>query len=488
MHTQCPECQFAFRVTAKLLQQDGGQVRCSSCRSEFNAISFLSEDSPTAGDATAENEQKQTSELLEKLDELAGNHVVHIEDTGMEWQVHDAPPEDDAADRPEMRFDDNTPLPDNFDEPPARPAAEPGGNTQQTPEHPQEYLELGEPDDWQDLLSEVGSGFLDRRGSQAEVPLEVEEELAAIHSELSSRQNGDDATSEHEPQMDFLPEAEDEGASADEEDEENEEETAEKVENDDEDLEEEDLETTGRAATIVAETTISGVPASLLTDAADQFESIVLEGDNISGPGVEDQENEVQLEAQEDSGTTRRVGIFGGRRKTDPPGVAVIGAAILLGLLLTVQIVHANREQLSTNTVFNRAMVPVYHLLGQPLTPQWNIRGWQFQATKGSTDDDGGVLTILSRIANASEKPLPYPLVHVSLTDRWEEIIGSRVLEPGDYLAGDLDPGRPVAAGERFTAIISIESPSPDATGFKLNICYRDSPGRVRCATEDFKH
>ena len=77
--------------------------------------------------------------------------------------------------------------------------------------------------------------------------------------------------------------------------------------------------------------------------------------------------------------------------------------------------------------------------------------------------------------------------MHVSLTDRWEEIIGSRVLEPNEYLAGNVNPGELVAPGDNFTAVITIEEPSVDATGFKLNVCYRVSPGRVRCATEDFK-
>ena len=31
------------------------------------------------------------------------------------------------------------------------------------------------------------------------------------------------------------------------------------------------------------------------------------------------------------------------------------------------------------------------------------------------------------------------------------------------------------------------EGPSPEATGFKLNVCYRAWPGSVRCAIEDFK-
>ena len=65
--------------------------------------------------------------------------------------------------------------------------------------------------------------------------------------------------------------------------------------------------------------------------------------------------------------------------------------------------------------------------------------------------------------------------------------MGSRILEPGDYLAGDLDPSRPVQPGENFTAVITIEDPSDEATGFKLNVCYRVSTGTVRCAIEDFK-
>jgi hypothetical protein len=77
--------------------------------------------------------------------------------------------------------------------------------------------------------------------------------------------------------------------------------------------------------------------------------------------------------------------------------------------------------------------------------------------------------------------------LHVSLTDRWEEIIGSKVLEPAEYLAGSADPADRVNPGERFTAVVRVEAPAPEATGFKLNVCYPDTGDRVRCATEDFK-
>ena len=97
------------------------------------------------------------------------------------------------------------------------------------------------------------------------------------------------------------------------------------------------------------------------------------------------------------------------------------------------------------------------------------------------------VLTIYSRIGNKSDKSLPYPLVSVSLTDRFEETIGSKVLEPSAYLAGDFDPQGQVPAGSTFDAVIAIESPAAEATGFKLNVCYRQAGGKLRCAVEDFK-
>ena len=48
MFTQCPECATAFRVTAEVLKQAAGKVRCGGCGSAFNALDFLSEQKPKA--------------------------------------------------------------------------------------------------------------------------------------------------------------------------------------------------------------------------------------------------------------------------------------------------------------------------------------------------------------------------------------------------------------------------------------------------------
>ena len=164
----------------------------------------------------------------------------------------------------------------------------------------------------------------------------------------------------------------------------------------------------------------------------------------------------------------------------------VAGIAVLV-LLLGVQFIHHSRESLAVYPAFNNSIGPIYRVLGKPVTPAWDIAGWRFEATKGSTDESDEVLTIYSRIGNKSGEALPYPLINVSLTDRFEEIIGSKVLEPGDYLAENLDTREPVAPGETFGAVISIEAPDATATGFKLNVCYRQPGGRLRCAIDDFR-
>jgi predicted Zn finger-like uncharacterized protein len=224
-------------------------------------------------------------------------------------------------------------------------------------------------------------------------------------------------------------------------------------------------------------------------DESPLFESIIMEGETVRA----EEELTVDSRRFDDPGVsiplkqTVSKDIRGGRRNSDPPSIgAIVGVAASV-LLLVLQVIHHSREALATVPAFNQTVGPVYRMVGRPLTPSWNISGWRFEATKGSTDEADQLLTIYSRVGNNSDKALPYPLVHLSLTDRYEEIIGSRVLDPGEYLAKDADPRKLVPPGNTFNAVISIDSPSAAATGFKLNVCYRLTGGQLRCAIEDFK-
>jgi hypothetical protein len=106
--------------------------------------------------------------------------------------------------------------------------------------------------------------------------------------------------------------------------------------------------------------------------------------------------------------------------------------------------------------------------------------------TTSSTDGEPDELTVYSRLGNSSDGPLPYPLISISLADRFEETLGSRVLDPGDYLPTDLDPRKLVEPGSSFNAIITIKSASEEATSFNLKVCYRMTNGQLRCKDDSF--
>jgi len=227
-----------------------------------------------------------------------------------------------------------------------------------------------------------------------------------------------------------------------------------------------------------------------------EVEKIIMEGEEVrsdveQGRRVAENAARSQLDDPIDLADTyaaSRDKLWGGRRRYDPPGYATVAAVVFLIVALGAQLIHNSRETLATTGFFNQTIAPVYRMLGNPITPAWNIKGWQFEVTNGSIDEAESALVIVSRLVNRDSDPLPYPLVHVSLTNRWEDVMGSRILEPDEYLAGALDPTQPVQPGENFTAVITIENPSEEATGFKLNVCYRDGPETVRCAIEDFKN
>ena len=224
-----------------------------------------------------------------------------------------------------------------------------------------------------------------------------------------------------------------------------------------------------------------------LRDTSSGFETIIMEGESIQTALDEDKlaANAAAAAMLADAAAAERASekaARGGNRR-----YGMVAGVVVLALLLVGQYLHQSRETLATIPAFNNVVGPMYRALGQPLSPEWDITGWRFEATKGSTDENDEQLTIYSRIGNKSDTPLPYPLIGISLTDRFEETVGSRVLDPAEYLSNDLDPRKLVQPGNTFNAVITIQSPSEEATGFKLNVCYRESGGNLRCALDDFK-
>lgn len=221
-----------------------------------------------------------------------------------------------------------------------------------------------------------------------------------------------------------------------------------------------------------------------------KVETIIMEGEAVRDV-LEEQRLAAEAAALETDDAAEYDKIVIPPEETSPPPRTVdyrmVAGVVLLTLTLMVQLVHQSRESLATAPAFNAALGPVYRLLGRPITPAWDISGWRFEATRGSTDQADEILTIYSRIGNNSPDALPYPLITVSLTDRFEQMIGSRVVEPAEYLAADVDGGQLVPPEQSFDAMISLAAPDAQATSYRLSACYRQADGRLRCAMEDFR-
>jgi predicted Zn finger-like uncharacterized protein len=690
MYTQCPECGTSFRVTAEVLRQAAGKVRCGGCGNAFNALDFLSEQKPVTPVQPAPEEEtteaaaepprleadeppekisaERSAALLKTLDELAGSDI-RIEDTGIEWRILDPEDSEEEAepgdeeieladddtgslrwfidesptpvdehlsaepgdiDAPEifaadgeagateqMRFDDDTPLPEDFDfdSESADAGASPAIEVREAPverDTAQVDLELGEPEDWEDLLGEVDEAVaaVDEKvpliaGVHEPVAAELDEQheegdtdeplpdvdtqfatqaeamgidisgiharpeaddfaglddtnlstidddliAAAFESEARSEQHeaGDepvedeDADEEYEfleleieETEDLLEPRETELVSRSDEDAT----LAAELGLDDGDYDEDDDELEpvvppmteeeqtinrmidqdllaiavedeeGFTSTIVqkqrsesedepqAEDEEKSGAAELSEDLAEGnplVETIIMEGEFVRDAFEEEKfEAERRKAARAKAAETSAASSADSEKEQqaetrEPLDYRMVAGIAALALLLGAQFVHQSRESFAVYPAFNSSVGSIYRVFGNPVTPAWDITGWRFEATKGSTDESDEILTIYSRIGNKSGEALPYPLINVSLTDRFEDIIGSKVLEPGDYLAESLDTREPVPPGETFSALIAIEAPGANATGFKLNVCYRQPGGRLRCAIDDFR-
>jgi predicted Zn finger-like uncharacterized protein len=160
-----------------------------------------------------------------------------------------------------------------------------------------------------------------------------------------------------------------------------------------------------------------------------------------------------------------------------------IVAAVLLALLLGAQVVHANREWLAAHAPFGRTLRSIYAKLGDPLPVPANLGSYQLRQWGVSGDPDAnGTLHVRASILNTAADFQPYPLLRVTLTDRFGHRLGTREFAADEYL------GKPtlslLAPGERVDATVSIQDPGKDAEGFEIDVCLRGADHALSCAND----
>jgi predicted Zn finger-like uncharacterized protein len=148
-------------------------------------------------------------------------------------------------------------------------------------------------------------------------------------------------------------------------------------------------------------------------------------------------------------------------------------AAIASALLLIVQVIHHNRGGIAA----------WYSKMGAHASPASTLSAYQLRQW-GVTGDPGaeGTLRVRASILNTAAQLEPYPLLRVTLANRFGGSIGTRDFEPSEYL------GRPtaklLAPGERVDATMDILDPGKNAEGFEIDVCLRGSDRKVSCAND----
>ncbi len=162
------------------------------------------------------------------------------------------------------------------------------------------------------------------------------------------------------------------------------------------------------------------------------------------------------------------------------PFRAWLGAAIVLGCVLIVQVVLGNRDWLAAHST-GAGVTSLFSLVGVPVSPQANLSVYQLRQWGVSSDPDSpGKLRVRASILNTAAQLEPYPLLRITLANRFGAHVGARAFEPVEYLGKPAN--RLLSPGERLDATLDILDPGRDAEGFEIDVCLRDSRKRLYCA------
>jgi hypothetical protein len=160
-----------------------------------------------------------------------------------------------------------------------------------------------------------------------------------------------------------------------------------------------------------------------------------------------------------------------------------LAAAITAGVLLIAQFVHQNRDWLAAHAPLGGSLGALYSKMGTPVAPPANLSAYQLRQWGVTGDPAGdGTLRVRASILNTAAQLEPYPLLRVTLANRFGGSIGTRDFEPSEYL------GKPtaklLAPGERADATLDILDPGKSAEGFEIDVCLRAADRRVSCAND----
>ncbi len=158
--------------------------------------------------------------------------------------------------------------------------------------------------------------------------------------------------------------------------------------------------------------------------------------------------------------------------------------SLVLLAVLAVQVIHHYRQELVRNPRIGPQVLKLYSMLNLPLAPNWDVTGYEIQQWGVAADPAAsGTLRLRASILNRAGFAQPYPLLKLTLEDRWGEQVGAREFEPAEYLERNTPADRLLEPNQPASADIGIVDPGEDAVGFHVDVCLHTFDG-LDCASK----
>ena len=427
MFTQCSKCETVFKLSAEVLRAAGGQVRCGKCGEVFNALAHLAED------ASAFSTGESSFELETRADSILQSPAPPSPRRAQPSPEDSAPSGTEIARLQILDWSESDTV-DAPDEPVEESAAEASGETS---------LEFTLPP------GELDRIFVEtKKGARPRMPrVPVAEPESAEPEEIEVFNAADPIVNTPAP------------AAA-------------------------EPKIPAATAASAASAAAAAPAAASRSPAPSGFEvSEDVRREMLSGMELSAHPESLALE-RADRSLRRSTSPFDlGPQKSDRGFIPWLAAAIIAGALLLVQVVHQNREWLATHAPLGGSIRALYSRMGAPVAPPANLSAYQLRQWGVTGDPAGdGTLRVRASILNTAAQLEPYPLLRVTLANRFGGSIGTRDFEPSEYL------GRPtaklLAPGERADATLDILDPGKSAEGFEIDVCLRGADRRVSCAND----
>jgi len=166
-------------------------------------------------------------------------------------------------------------------------------------------------------------------------------------------------------------------------------------------------------------------------------------------------------------------------------------ASILALLTLGAQYIHSQSDRLALHPTIGQPIQKLYSYLPLDLEPDWDLDAYVSNASSVALNPlQAGELIANFNLSNMANHAQIFPIIRLSMLNRWSETIAYRDLGPEDYLDNPADSivGEFIMLGARQRAQVQvvIKDPGSEAIDYQVEVCLKKS-GRVRCQNKIVK-